>query len=173
MPPQLRNCIRPRKSKRPIAETLPSICVHELRIPRNCQTHILPNCSLRWPYLASVRVSCAAVEFTLPSLHRGREGAVKTFKLKPIFTGLGIRYAFICECGRAVLKLYCVNRQLGCRRCCGARYASQTLDKRDRPILQASRIASVLDNAPRLFRRTRERLLKKLGQKVMMAQRMR
>jgi hypothetical protein len=48
--------------------------------------------------------------------------------------------------------------------------ASQTLDKRTRPILQASRIQSFLDNQPRLFRRTRERLKKKLREKVMMAQ---
>jgi hypothetical protein len=173
MPPQLRNSIRPRKSTKPIVEDLPAISISELKVPRDYQTRVLPNAALKWPFLSGVRVSCAAVEFTLPSLHRGREGPTHQFKLKPIFTGLGIRFAFYCSCGRATLKLYYLNRNLSCKHCSKARYASQALDQHDRPALQAARIASVLDNTPRLFRRTRERLLRKFGHKVLQAQRMR
>jgi hypothetical protein len=171
MPPQLRNCIRPRKSTKPIVEQLPSISISELRVPRDFKTYTLPNVSLRYPYLSGVRLSCAAVEFHIPSPFRGREGTVQTFRLKHIKTGFGIRHAFICNtCNRAVLKLYYLNRSLACRRCSNARYASQVCDKHSRPVLQAARVQSFLDNKPRLFRSARERLEKKFGQKVMLAQ---
>jgi hypothetical protein len=91
-------------------------------------------------------------------------------RLKHIKTGFGIRHAFICACQRPVIKLYYRHRNLGCRRCHNAIMASQTLGQRSRPILQAARIQSFLDNKPRLFHRTQERLKKKLGEKVMMAQ---
>jgi hypothetical protein len=175
MPWQLREGLRRRPKgspPRPIAEQIPSISVNELPIssPYDYKTYTLPNLSLRFPQLAAARISFNIVEFHHPSLHRSTTGPVQTFKLKHIKTGFGIRHAFICACGRPVLKLYYRNRYLACRRCSNAIYASQTLDQRSRPILQASRIQSFLDNKPRLFRRTRERLKKKLGEKVMMAQ---
>jgi hypothetical protein len=81
------------------------------------------------------------VEFYHPSLHRGQAtGLVQTFRLKRIKTGFGIRHVFICGCKRPVINLYYRHRNLACRRCCNAIYASQTLDQRSRPILQASRI---------------------------------
>jgi hypothetical protein len=76
--------------------------------------------------------------------------------------------AFICTCQRGVIKLYYLHRRLACKRCCNAIHASQTLHQRS--VLQVSRIQSFLDNKPRLFHRTQERLKKKLGEKVMMAQ---
>jgi len=90
--------------------------------------------------------------------------------LKHIKTGFGIRHAFICACGRPVIKLYYFHRNLVCRRCCNARYATQTVNQHDRPILQVSRIQSFLDNKPRLFHRTQQRLRRKLGEKLMLAQ---
>src|SRR5262245_5800748 len=180
MPPQLARAHRPQKGKslRPIADQLPSISVNELGIPspHDYQTYILPNVSLRYPQLASIRLSINFVEFRHPSLHRGQEGPTQTFLLKHIRTGIGkhngcgIRHAFICICGRPVITLYYLHRNLACRRCYNARYASQTLNKHTRPILQISRIASFLDNKPRIFRRTRDRLQKRLGEKLMMAQ---
>jgi hypothetical protein len=174
MPPQLARADRPRKSTRPIAEQLPSISINDLGVPSpyDYKTYVLPNISFRYPHLASVKVSNRLAEFILPSLHRGEnKGPAYQFRLKPIRTGFGIRYAFVCHCQRPVIKLYHLHRQLACFRCCRARYASQTCDKRSRPILQASRIQSFLDNKPRLLRRTRERLQKRLGEKVMIAQR--
>jgi hypothetical protein len=175
MPIQLAraNRLRPGQSKRPIVEQLQSINVNDLRVPKDYQTYVMSGASLRWPFISCIRVSCAAAELTLPSPFRGREPKVLIFRLKPIFTGIGIRYAFICQCGRPVIKLYWYNNTIACKRCCRARTASQACNQHQRPVLQASRIASVLDNAPKLFKRRRERLMKKLGHKVMMAERFR
>src|SRR5262249_11061390 len=174
LPPQLAQAYKPSKgqSRRPIVEQLPAISVNDLPIPSpyDPQTYTLPNVSFRYPQLAAVRLSFHIVEFHHPSLHRGQAGPVQTFRLKHIKTGFGVRHAFICTCGRAVIKLYHLHRNLACRRCCNAIYASQTLGKRTRPALQALRIESFLENKPRLSHRTRERLTKKLGQKVVMAQ---
>jgi hypothetical protein len=174
MPWQLRNVKRPYKGKslQPIVEQLPSVSINELGIPSlyDYKIYTMPNISLRFPQLAGIRFSLSFVEFRHPSLHRGQEGPTQTFLLKHIRTGFGIRHAFICTCGKPVIRLFYFHRNLACRRCCNARYASQTLNKHTRPILQASRIASFLDNKSRLYRRTRERLKKRLGEKLMMAQ---
>src|SRR5262245_11401086 len=175
MPWQLREGLKRRVKgapSRPIAEQLPQIPVHLLPIPSpyDDKTYILRDITLRFPQLAAAKVSRNSVEFHHPSLHRGQLGPIQTFKLQCIRTGFGIRHAFICQCGRPALKLYVSNRYIACRRCCNARYASQPLDKRDRPVLQASRIAHFLDSKSKLYQRTRERLRKKLGDKLMMAQ---
>jgi hypothetical protein len=176
MPPQLREGLQrhPKGSRppRPIAEQLPSISVNDLHISSldTFKNYVMPNVSLRYPFLSGVRLSVHVVEFQLPSLHRGHTGPIQTFHLKHIRTGFGIRHAFICDCQRPVIKLYYLNRHLACRRCHDATYVSRTLGKRTRPILQVSRIQSFLDNKLGLYRRTRERLTKKLGEKVMMAQ---
>jgi hypothetical protein len=176
MPKQLRDGLRrhPKGSRppRPIAEQLPSVSVHDLPIPSayDYKTYTMPNISLRYPQLAGVRLSFHAVEFQHPSLHRGQAGPKQTFRLKHIKTGFGIRHAFICACQRPVIKLYYLHRKLTCRRCHDITYASRTCSKRQRPVLQISRIESFLNNKLGLYRRTRERLEKKLGEKVMMAQ---
>ena len=132
--------------------------------------------SLRIPQLAAAKVAHNAVEFHLPSLHRSTIGPIQTFGLKHIRTGFGknsfggIRHAFICDCGRPVTKLYVLNRWIACQRCHNAIHASQAVNQQQRPVLQASRIASFLDNKSKLYHRTRERLRKRLGDKVMMAQ---
>jgi hypothetical protein len=155
----------------PILEQLPSINVNDLQIPRDYKTYIAPNISLRYGFLAGARLSWDAVEFYFPSLHRGQLGRVQTFELKHIKTGFGIRHAFICiGCDRAVITLYHLHGNLACRHCHGAVFASQTLDKRTRPILQISRIQSFLDHKQGLYHRTRERLRQKLGDKIIMAQ---
>src|SRR5262249_48940030 len=138
--------------------------------PYDYKTYTLPNVSFRYPQLAAARLSFHSVGFHYPSLHRGQAGPVQTFQLKAIRTGFGVRHAFICTCGRAVIKLYHLHRNLACRRCSRAIYASQTVNQYDRPVLQISRIASFLDNKSRLYRRTRERLKKRLGEKLMTAQ---
>jgi hypothetical protein len=173
MPPQLRAAYKPRpgKSERPIVEKLPSVSTKELRIPSpyDDKTYILSNILLRLP-IASARVNFNLVEFRHQPLHRGQQGRTQAFNFKHIRTGFGIRHVFICACGRAVQKLYLFHLNLACRHCTGARYATQTLNSQTRPILQASRIQSFLDSKPRLFRRTRDRLERRLGQKIMMAQ---
>jgi hypothetical protein len=152
-------------------EQLPSISVNELNItnPYDYKTYIA-DLSLKYPPLTGAKISYHVIEFHLASLHRSQPGPVFTFPLKHIRTGFGIRHAFVCGCGRAVFKVYLLNRRLACRRCHGAVNASQTLDKRSRPVLQAARIESLLNNAGGLMRSTRERLERKLGQKVLMAQ---
>jgi hypothetical protein len=171
MPWQLKEGLRqhPKGSRppRPIAEQLQSISVNDLHISSlDYKTYTMPNVSLRYPYLSGVRLSVHAVEFQLSSLHRSQTGPIQTFKLKPIRTGFGIRHTFTCTCQRPVIKLYYLHRKLACRRCHDATYASRTCSKLQRPVLQASRIQSFLDNKQGL----REHLMKKLGEKVMMAQ---
>jgi hypothetical protein len=177
MPWQLREGLRrhPKGSRppRPIAEQLPSISVNDLHVSSldTSENYVMPNVSLRYPYLSGVRLSVHAVEFQHPSLHRGHAGPIQTFKLKHIRTGFGVRHAFICSsCQRPVIKVYYLNRRLACRRCHDATYASRTCSKRQRAVLQVSRIQSFLDNKLGLYRRTRDRLERKLGQKAMMAQ---
>jgi hypothetical protein len=176
MPRQLqRGLLEKRYSRRTeqrfIAEQLPSISVNDLPIPSpyDYKTYTLPNISLRYPQLASVKIFFTSSNSIIR--HRGETtGPIQTFRLKHIKTGFGVRHAFICTCQRPVIKLYYLHRKLACRRCCNAIYASQTLNQHSSPVLQASRIQSFLDNKPRLFRRTRERLKKKLGEKLKMAQ---
>jgi hypothetical protein len=170
MPWQLAKAFKPRKSTRPIAEQLPHINVNDLQVPRDYKTYI-SNVSLRYPQLTGVRIAWNMVEFTHKSLHRGSEGHTQTFGLKQIRTGLGgyFRHAFICSCGRPVIKLYIYHRNIACKRCCNARLASQTLGSKTRPVLQASRIQSFLEKIG-LRQRTREALTKKLTEKVLMAQ---
>jgi hypothetical protein len=178
MPWQLREGLKrhPKGSRppRPIVEQLPAISVNELPVPSpyDTKTYILRDLSLRFPQLAAAKVARDAVEFHHVSLHRSTLGPIQTFGIKRIRTGFGVhgRCAFICDCGRPVIKLYYRGRQLACQRCCNAINASQALDKRTRPVLQASRIESFLNSKLKLYHRTRERLTKKLGQKVMMAQ---
>jgi hypothetical protein len=169
----LRKHPRGSRSQHPIAEQLPSININELQIPKDYQNHVMSDPSLRWPFVSRIRVSCAAVELTIPSPFRRREPKISLFKLKPIFTGIGVRYALICQCGKPAIKLYFYNNTVACKRCHRVRMASQACNQHQRPVLQATRIASVLDNAPRLFKRTRARLEKRLGLKTMMYERFR
>jgi hypothetical protein len=173
MPWQLRAAYKPKKgtSERPIVEKLPSISTKNLGVPSpyDDKTYLMPNIAFRLP-IASARVNFNCVEFRHDPLHRGQRGRTQTFQFKHIRTGFGIRHVFICTCGRPVQKLYLFQLNLACRHCTGARYASQTVNQYDRPVLQASRIQSFLDSKPRLLRRTRDRLQKRLGEKLMTAQ---
>jgi hypothetical protein len=176
MPPQLARGLRERKQSgrttpRPIAEQLPFVSINHLKVPRDHKTYIA-NISLRYPLLSSMKIAWNMVSFQHRSLHRSVEGPIQKFGIKQIRTGLGgyFRHSFICQCGRPTLRLYIQHQRLACRRCHNAIYASQSCDKRTRPALQVSRLTSFIDNKPRLFRRTRERLRKRLGDKVMLAQ---
>jgi hypothetical protein len=177
MPWQLREGLKRRVKgapPRPIVEQLPSISVNELPILSRYdeKTYILRDFSLRFPQLAAAKVARDAVEFHHVSLHRSTIGPIQTFGIKLIKTGFGVhgRCAFICDCGKPVIKLYYRSRRLACRRCCNAIHASQAVNQHQRPVLQASRIASFLDSKSKLYHRTRERLRKRLGDKVMMFQ---
>src|SRR5262245_34012785 len=185
MPWQLREGLKRRLANRvknappkPLVENLDAVSVNDLRIPSlsDPKRYILQNVSFKWPFLAAVKMTRDVIEFHLPSLHRGQLGPSQQFHIKTIRTGIGnqpngtgVRYAFVCDCGRAVIKLYCLHRRLACRRCQHATYASRTLNKQTRPILQISRIDSFL-NEPKLYHRTRQRLLKRLGEKAIRAQ---
>jgi hypothetical protein len=172
MPWQLAKAKRPRKSSQPILEQLPCISVNQLRICSLSpdKTYIIRN-QIKWPFVASIKLAWDFIEFHLPSLHRGQLGPMQSFAIKPIKTGFGIRHAFVCNCGEGVLKLYHHNRRIACRYCHRGRYASQAITANSRPSLQAARIQHFLDNKTRLLHRTRERLQKRLGANVMIAQR--
>jgi hypothetical protein len=145
-----------RCEQRPLAECLPSINVNDLRIPRDYKTYTAPNISLRYPQISGIRLAFHCVEFH----HSGR---VQTFRFKWIKTGFGYpRPAFVCECGRPVIKLYFRHLNLACRRCCNATYASRTLGKRTRPILQAMRLRAFLQLKSYMSKRNRQRLQARL-----------
>jgi len=176
MPPQLARGLRERKpsgrtTPRPIAEQLPSININHLKVPRDYKTYVAPNISLRYPMLSGMRIAWNAIELQHRSLHRGVAGTIQSFGIKQIKTGLGgyFRHAFVCTCGRATIRLYCYHQRLACIRCHNAIHASQTLGRKTRPVLQAARIASFLEKIG-LRKQTRERLTRKLGEKVMRAQ---
>ena len=168
-PPQLAKAYKPRRSTKPILETLPSVSVYELRICSlyNGKTDILK--PLKIPDITAFKVTLTHVEFHLKSLHRGVEGPVQRFKVKPIRTGFGIRHAFVCNCGKGALKLYYWQRSLLYRWCCGNRHASRAISRQSRPVLQAARLEVFL-NKP-IWQRTRERLEKRFGHKLMRPQR--
>jgi hypothetical protein len=150
---------------------LPSVSTTELRISSLYRGKPAIFKPLKIPNIERVEVSLTAVEFHFRPLHRGGEGPVQRFNLKPIKTGIGLRYTFLCNaCGRAIIRLYHVHNSLLCRFCCNGRYASQAISRQSRPVLEAARIQSFLDNKSRIFKRTRERLRKRLGEKLMRAQ---
>ena len=62
---QLKYAKSPKRSEpRPIAECLPSININDLRIPRSYHTITLPNIGLRYPQVASMRLTYHSVEVT-------------------------------------------------------------------------------------------------------------
>ena len=131
----------------------PHINVNDLKVPKDPYAVVTcPWISLRYPFLSGARLSAHMVEF----VHNGR---IQKFKLKWIKTGFGLpRFAFICECGRTVIKLYFRHGNLACRRCCNVTYASRTLDKRTRPVLQAIRLRNFLKFKRYMSKRNRQRL---------------
>lgn len=170
MPPQLARAHRPRRSTRPILETLPAVTTTELKISSlyTGKKRILR--PLKIPNIESVKVSLTAVEFQFTSLHRGIEGPKQCFAVAPTKTGFFLRPLFVCNtCGRSVKRLYLHNHSLLCRFCCNGRYASRAISRQSRPILQAVRLEDFLATKP-IWKRTRERLLKRFGPKLLRAQ---
>jgi hypothetical protein len=105
-----------------------------------------------------MRIAYHMVEFH----HSNR---VQSFRFKWIKTGLGYpRPAFICECGRPTIKLYFRHQNLACRCCCNATYASRTLGKRTRPILQALRLETFLKLKSYMSQRNRSRLKARIAE---------
>jgi len=174
MPWQLKRGLQQRVKgapPRPIVENLDAIPVHKLPIPllSDAKTYIIPNISLTFPWICGCKVARDKVEFTRKPLGRNRLGETQTFHIKHIKTGFGVRHAFVCDCGGAVIKLYHLHGRLACKHCHRAISASQALGRTTRPALQAMRLESFLAK-PRLSRKTREHLTKRLGQKLTMAQ---
>jgi hypothetical protein len=157
MPPQLAKGLRVRRQsrrqeQRPLAECLPHINVNDLPIPRDYITYTAPNISFRYPQISNIRFAYHRIEFA----HSGR---VQAFRLKWIKTGFGYpRPAFICNCGRPVIKLYFRHANLACRRCCDTTYASQACSKRLRPILQTQRLQTFLKLKSGMWKNNQKRL---------------
>jgi hypothetical protein len=156
---------------KPIAESLPRILVHDLKIPRNHKTYVLPEAGLRYPGIASIRLNYNWVEFNHRPLHRGQLGLKQIFELKHIRTGIGAqRHCFICACGKPTFKLYLHKGFLACRFCHRTRYASQALSKDLRPTLQQHRAQMFINSKAYKRKATIEYLTKRFGHEVMMNQ---
>src|SRR5262245_49767678 len=170
-PWQLAKAYKPRRSTRPILEQLPAVTTTELRISSLYSGKHAKLKPLKIPNIAGVKVSLTHATFEFQSLHRGQRGRTETFRLKPIRTGFGtFRHCFHCNtCGRPIVRLYYFHNTLMCRWCCNGRHASQAIDQRERPFLQAHRIQSFLDTKSRIYQHVRERLTKKIGEKLMIA----
>jgi len=157
MPWQLARGLRAKRQfrsteQRPLAETLPHVNVNDLQVPRDYKTYVAPSISFRYPHLTGIKINWSMVQF----FHSDR---AQTFKFKWIRTNFGYpRPAFLCECGRPTIKLYFRHQNLACRRCCNATYASRTLGKRTRPILQALRLETFLKLKSYMSQRNRRRL---------------
>jgi len=160
------------KPRTVIIEQLSGINCKDLGNKRGSYTIDL---SLRLPQIVCAKISRGCVAFHHRSLHRNTPGDIQSFQLKPIKSGFGYRYVFICNCNTAVQSLYYHAGRLCCRWCIPhALYASQTSSKRQRQVLQISRIESLLgDKRYSTYRRVRERLERKLGAKVMLAKALR
>src|SRR5262249_24033429 len=171
MPPQLARAYKPRKSSRPIAEKLPRINISDIKIPTDSRSYTLPNIAFKYPFLAAARLTRDAIEFHFPSLHRSQLGRTQTFQIYPVRVGYGIRYYFRCDCRRGAMKLYLCNAYLACKHSHHVRMACQAATPRPRPILLAAKLQSIIENAP-LYKRTREHLIRRFGEKVLMAQRL-
>src|SRR5262249_40670191 len=161
MPWQLRKT--PRRNPRargyapkPINDALPCFDINEL-------LHAIPR-----DY--GVSLTYETIEVIHPSLHRGQNGNVQTLRLKWIRTGFGRpRPAIHCDkCNRPFIKLYNRNNDLSCRHCHGAIYLSQSLNQHQRPILKAHRLEQFLLLKTNAQQRTRDRLLKRFGERAMM-----
>src|SRR5262245_13796443 len=99
-PWQLAKAFKPRKSTKPILESLPAVSVNTFKISSlytNKRAIIKP---LQIPDIAAVKVSATHIDFHFTSLHRGIEGPIQRFNVKPIKTGWGVRFAFVCNCGK-------------------------------------------------------------------------
>jgi DNA-directed RNA polymerase subunit RPC12/RpoP len=78
---------------------------------------------------------------------------------------------FVCpRCGRRVVKVYDHTGGLACKKCHNAIQLSQKLDKRTRPVLKAHRLEQFLALKTNINQRTRERLIKRFGEKAMRPQ---
>jgi hypothetical protein len=90
MPKQLEEGLRRHRAlklrPRPIAEQLPSININDLEIPTDGKIYTLPNFSLRYPFLATARLSWDAAEFHYPAYHRGKPGRSQCFEIYPVLT---------------------------------------------------------------------------------------
>jgi len=149
-PWQLAKAFKPRRSTKPVLETLPQINVNRLQIPRDHQTYV--GSDFRFPHIDGMRINAFMVQFA----HNNR---AQTFKFKWIKTPSGWpRAAFICECGRPVIKIYLKHQNLGCHACCNAIRASQTRNKQGRITLKAIRLRKLLEFKSYMGNRNRQRL---------------
>lgn len=155
-PPQLARARKPKHSNRPIAEELSHVNVFDLKIKPDGRTYTAPNISLRYPWLNGLRITAQVIQFA----HHGR---IQAFRLRWTKTPYGFRPNFICQCQRPVTKLYRRNTNLACRRCNNAIYASQTLNKYTRPLLQSRRLEQFLQFKPLIKRKAKQRLQARLN----------
>jgi len=172
MPPQLARwqCTKPRKYKstKLIAEALPCFNVNELTraIPhRHGTVRTQHFTSSSHPPILRLRLTCEDIQVT------HENGNTQKFRLKWIKTGFGHRPTILCDkCQQPRQKLYNHYDDLACRRCRGAIYLSQKVTPKARPVLKAHRLEKYMLLKSNIQQRTRDRLLKRFGEKAMMPQ---
>jgi hypothetical protein len=148
MPAQLQRAKRqPRRSEpRPVIELLPAINIHELRhaIPiYHNDVHTLPDVSLRYHGLRSIRLAFNAIELID---HSGRK---QQFSLKWVRTYFGRpRAVLLCNCGRGAVRLFSQYGTYRCRHCHRATYMSQHVNQEGRKRLAASKLRLKLGGLP-------------------------
>jgi len=168
-PWQLAKAFKPRKSSRPILETLCAVSTTELKISSLYSGKKRVLHPLKIPHLEGVKVTATRVDFHFPSFHRGQRGRTESFRLKAIRCGFGnFRYCFHCNtCGRPVVWLYWFHNTLLCRFCCNGRHLSQAIDAPLRPVLKAHRLEQFILLTTNAQQRTRDKLLKRYGEKAL------
>ena len=143
MPVQLRRARRPKRSEpRPTVELLPSISVHDLRVPRDYSTNTYSN-PVRYPQVRHVRLSYHSAEIVD---HYGR---VQVFGIKWIRTGFGVpRRIFVCSCGRGAVRLFARYGTFACKACHKALHLCQRQSSRGRKRLRACKLRLELGGLP-------------------------
>jgi hypothetical protein len=162
----LRRRYSKKSSPKPIVEQLERIDIADL-----CRWQVFPDqrdwhkahlleMPFRYPFVKSLVISLQNIEVNHHS------GYNQVIPLRWVRTGFGGNYRprplFVCQCRRAVTKLYFRHFNLACRRCTNALYASQVCDKHSRPTLQALRLENLLKFKSHMGQRNRRRLIARI-----------
>jgi hypothetical protein len=174
-PRQLRSARHPRRTNRPILETLPVLdarmLARERLFPPNwADRHTYDDFGLVLPQIRTLTLTRRSANI----IHRSGQQQTIPIRWNAI---RGIvrsqRPAFVCTCGRRSFCLYFAKGRFCCHACTGAIYASQACYSAHRPCLQSIRLRRFLGawltrtvppRPPLMRKRTYNRLIQQLHQ---------
>jgi hypothetical protein len=136
---------RPKRNEpRPLIDTLSFLDIRHLSRkkvfpPDYHGTNVLPDIGFICPGIASLKVTRAKLT---ANLYGGVQQVIPLRWYQPGFGGLNAIAQ--CRCGKWAYRLYRIHGALVCYRCTHGTYASQTLDRHTRPILQALRMRAFI-----------------------------